>query len=516
MNNNRNSGLDNKGNSHYISQKSHAPVDRSDYNCTQSQSRLVGRRNVFSAHLNGELQPQRSLITLTELNINKHPNLKPQHNPFDKYGCILPRKPLRETLSAPAIIKTTRSERRNYNIPSDDNNSSFLTQPANTRQQHFDSNPQNIIHTVNIHNTIPNTLPNTTLNYGRSNSRSTTVPDEFNGLEMGTPLAGHQTYREEATVCQNVGPVEAAKRYLKDAFETRRATSRADMAHDIPDFYNTNEMLTGRQFWHKLFQPKYINRTTLDPTEAASSTNILKRHKSIDRSEEATPPKGKLQEISKLLKSAKESTNIESFEQSLNKLQNVVNLMLYEQLLPTMDNLDSEYSKPVTIQPEDIPTVREISMNDNAIECDNLVYDACTMSAKRNLDGLGTHIGEIYDVNDEFMSTDPVDYATLVTRFGKVFYSPKFQTDKYVYRYIILPKQSQDAAEALCKQRAILKNSGQNEINSPVIACEKSKFVRFLDEPEILRQLGIHMSSGWQHFFVFKNSIKEIILRRKI
>uniref|UniRef100_A0A3B0MR52 Cyclin-dependent kinases regulatory subunit n=1 Tax=Theileria annulata TaxID=5874 RepID=A0A3B0MR52_THEAN len=111
-----------------------------------------------------------------------------------------------------------------------------------------------------------------------------------------------------------------------------------------------------------------------------------------------------------------------------------------------------------------------------------------------------------YDMNDDFMITDSEEYAVLNTAFGHIIYSPKFQDDKYMYRFMVLTSEAQRQVEKLSK------TSPKNGFNVGLSAGGK----RLLTYHEIVHTLGIKMSPGWHHFLYFKNVQKELILRKPL
>lgn len=111
-----------------------------------------------------------------------------------------------------------------------------------------------------------------------------------------------------------------------------------------------------------------------------------------------------------------------------------------------------------------------------------------------------------YDMNDDFMITDSEEYAVLNTAFGHIIYSPKFQDDKYMYRFMVLTNEAQRQVEKLSK------TSPKNGFNIGLSAGGK----RLLTYHEIVHTLGIKMSPGWHHFLYFKNTQKELILRKPL
>ncbi|GIX65528.1 cyclin-dependent kinase, putative [Babesia caballi] len=114
-----------------------------------------------------------------------------------------------------------------------------------------------------------------------------------------------------------------------------------------------------------------------------------------------------------------------------------------------------------------------------------------------------------YDMNDDFMLTDADEYMFVDTKLGRVTYSPKFMDDRYMYRFVVLDKAAQDKVEALL--HALPDNS---DSKNSYISARGEK--RYLTEHEIIRKLGIQMSPGWEHFMYFKNSHKEIVLRKRL
>lgn len=96
--------------------------------------------------------------------------------------------------------------------------------------------------------------------------------------------------------------------------------------------------------------------------------------------------------------------------------------------------------------------------------------------------------------NYAISTTNMADYSYKSTAFGDVYYSPRFNDNKYIYRFVILTRGVRSEA---CR---LLKNCGRY----------------FLTEPQIIHQLGIDLSPGWEHFMVFRNKLDELILRRPL
>ncbi|EDO07106.1 Cyclin-dependent kinase regulatory subunit family protein [Babesia bovis T2Bo] len=143
-------------------------------------------------------------------------------------------------------------------------------------------------------------------------------------------------------------------------------------------------------------------------------------------------------------------------------------------------------------------------------ERDLLLWNASTDIARETMKRSGIAPRPVtYDLNDDFMVTDADDYAVLQTRFGKIIYSPKFKDDKYMYRFVLLTKEAQEAVEALSRT---LPNASRHQGN--YITSHGPK--RYLTEFEIVRQLGIQMSPGWEHFMYFKELNKELVLRKRL
>ncbi|GBE61322.1 cyclin-dependent kinase regulatory subunit [Babesia ovata] len=94
--------------------------------------------------------------------------------------------------------------------------------------------------------------------------------------------------------------------------------------------------------------------------------------------------------------------------------------------------------------------------------------------------------------NYEISTTNLGDYPYKSTPFGDVYYSPRYSDHKYTYRFVILTKGVRNEAHR------ILKNCGAH----------------FLTEAQIIHQLGIDLSPGWEHFMVYRNRLDELILRR--
>lgn len=130
---------------------------------------------------------------------------------------------------------------------------------------------------------------------------------------------------------------------------------------------------------------------------------------------------------------------------------------------------------------------------------DRLVFRASSDSARAMMKRIGSNrISTPYDTNDDFMLTDAEDYAVLNTRFGRIVYSPKFQDENYMYRFVILTREAQEALEVIAKNK------------------NRNYTTRFLTEYEIIREMGIQMSAGWEHFMYFKNQCREVILRKPL
>ncbi|KAK1939865.1 hypothetical protein X943_004071 [Babesia divergens] len=140
-------------------------------------------------------------------------------------------------------------------------------------------------------------------------------------------------------------------------------------------------------------------------------------------------------------------------------------------------------------------------------EEDMLLWNASTECARDTIRRAGIVRRPVkYDLNDDFMVTDADDYAVLSTRFGRIIYSPKFQDDVYMYRFVILTKEAQEAVETLSRTPPKQGRSYANPVTGK----------RCLSEFEIVRQLGIQMSPGWEHFMYFKNAQKELVLRKRL
>ncbi|EDO05318.1 Cyclin-dependent kinase regulatory subunit family protein [Babesia bovis T2Bo] len=96
--------------------------------------------------------------------------------------------------------------------------------------------------------------------------------------------------------------------------------------------------------------------------------------------------------------------------------------------------------------------------------------------------------------NYAISTTNLSDYSYKTTPFGDVYYSPRFNDNKYTYRFVILTRGVRNEAYR------ILKSCGRH----------------FLTEMQIIHQLGIDLSPGWEHFMVFRNKLEELILRRPL
>ncbi|KAK1442997.1 hypothetical protein BgAZ_305150 [Babesia gibsoni] len=96
--------------------------------------------------------------------------------------------------------------------------------------------------------------------------------------------------------------------------------------------------------------------------------------------------------------------------------------------------------------------------------------------------------------NFAICTTNMTDYSYKSTAFGDVYYSPRFCDNKYIYRFVILTKGVRNEAYR------ILRSCGR---------C-------FLSESQIIHQLGIDLSPGWEHFMLFRSKLDELILRRPI
>ncbi|UKJ89188.1 hypothetical protein MACJ_002436 [Theileria orientalis] len=96
--------------------------------------------------------------------------------------------------------------------------------------------------------------------------------------------------------------------------------------------------------------------------------------------------------------------------------------------------------------------------------------------------------------NYDIITTSVSEYSYKSTPFGEVYYSPRFQDDKYIYRYVMLSKGVKEEAYRILKR--------------------SKSFL--LTEHQILRGLGIDLSLGWEHFMLFKNRLDELILRRRL
>ncbi|GBE62358.1 cyclin-dependent kinase regulatory subunit [Babesia ovata] len=163
------------------------------------------------------------------------------------------------------------------------------------------------------------------------------------------------------------------------------------------------------------------------------------------------------------------------------------------------------------------PALRNTPSNDSraanykiSSEEELLLWSASTDSARATICRSGVIQRPVkFDVNDDFMVTDADDYAALQTRFGRIIYSPKFKDQHYMYRFVVLTKEAQEAVEALSRT---LPNNGK----LPCSYVPSMGGKRYLTEFEIVRQLGIQMSPGWEHFMYFKNSQKELVLRKRL
>ncbi|ORM40565.1 uncharacterized protein BXIN_2052 [Babesia sp. Xinjiang] len=139
-----------------------------------------------------------------------------------------------------------------------------------------------------------------------------------------------------------------------------------------------------------------------------------------------------------------------------------------------------------------------------------LIWNASTDLARATMRRSGIVQRPVkFDMNDDFMVTDADDYAVLQTRFGRIIYSPKFKDEQYMYRFVVLTKEAQEAVDALSRT---LPNSGRLQGTYAPSSGPR----RYLSEFEIVRQLGIQMSPGWEHFMYFKNSHKELVLRKRL
>lgn len=94
--------------------------------------------------------------------------------------------------------------------------------------------------------------------------------------------------------------------------------------------------------------------------------------------------------------------------------------------------------------------------------------------------------------NFEIITTPIKDYAYKTTKYGEVYYSPRYQDDKYIYRYVLLSRRVKKEAYRLSKMQPS----------------------SLLTDEQIVRHLGIDLSPGWEHFMIYRNKLDELILRR--
>ncbi|BAM41512.1 uncharacterized protein TOT_030000774 [Theileria orientalis strain Shintoku] len=96
--------------------------------------------------------------------------------------------------------------------------------------------------------------------------------------------------------------------------------------------------------------------------------------------------------------------------------------------------------------------------------------------------------------NYEIITWSVSEYSYKTTPYGEVYYSPRFQDDKYIYRYVMLSKGVKEEAYRILKRSKTF----------------------LLTEHQILRELNIDLSLGWEHFMLYKNRLDELILRRRL
>lgn len=158
------------------------------------------------------------------------------------------------------------------------------------------------------------------------------------------------------------------------------------------------------------------------------------------------------------------------------------------------------------------PLSSNIRQPDFQLTCEEhwLIWNASTETAKATIRRSGiVKRPVVYELNDTFMLTDVNDYASIMTRFGRITYSPKFKDEEYMYRFIIIPKEAQEAVETLSRT-----SPRQGRLTHTQLSSIPGK--RYLTECEVVSQLGIQMSPGWEHFMYFKNGQKELVLRKRL
>ncbi|CDI78324.1 cyclin-dependent kinase, putative, partial [Eimeria acervulina] len=96
------------------------------------------------------------------------------------------------------------------------------------------------------------------------------------------------------------------------------------------------------------------------------------------------------------------------------------------------------------------------------------------------------------EINCELINVDIRSYPWKNTPFGDVYYSPRYNDDRYTYRHVLLTNGVRKEAERV----AATVPGG------------------LLTEEVFVHYLGIVLSSGWSHFMLFNKQFKELILRR--
>ncbi|KAL8274110.1 hypothetical protein Esti_001952 [Eimeria stiedai] len=96
------------------------------------------------------------------------------------------------------------------------------------------------------------------------------------------------------------------------------------------------------------------------------------------------------------------------------------------------------------------------------------------------------------EINCELINVDIRSYPWKNTPFGDVYYSPRYNDDRYTYRHVILTNGVRKEAERV-------------SATVPGGLLTQEVFVHYL---------GIVLSNGWSHFMLFNKQLKELILRR--
>lgn len=126
--------------------------------------------------------------------------------------------------------------------------------------------------------------------------------------------------------------------------------------------------------------------------------------------------------------------------------------------------------------------------------------------------------------------------CTLGHLAGDVYYSPRYDDERYTYRHVILSRGVRKEAEKLAAtmpgeqpiaRHMIQKDSFLEGCLPSVIASRREESLQrairvrvvgfsggLLTEDMFVHCLGIALSPGWTHFMCFHHKLKELILRR--